>query len=283
MGTNSSSEAAPRRIGIISGGDRMRYPEAYRNQSIWAKENGYDYRFEIATAEGGIQSHFDITLVLLMQRLREYDWLIWLDDDVYVTDFTHGRLEALLDEAETAGASIIMAEGALEPQGFSSYVNAGTLGVRNDAAALEFLSTALGRDLADVREWWDDERLGIFTGGDQDKITKTLLDDGYERHLLRTTPERFNSRMHLYEDSLHEGLLCHFCGHYDRELSLAQFSERWGLSPDLLPLDVAQRYGLRTEGMPRLERRLRERRREMRGRAKRLLKPALSRVRHLRS
>ena len=99
----------------------------------------------------------------------------------------------------------------------------------------------------------------------------------HDRDLLGATwliePERLNSRSHLYPHSPKDGLVCHFCGHYDRELSVAQFARRFNLSPDLIPVELSAQYGIDVSPMSDRERYFREKRRSLRGQLKPYLKP----------
>ncbi len=270
------------RLCIASGADRVRY-RSHVNQAVFAQENGYDYRFDLGVNEGGLRSHFDIKLRVLQRLLPLYEWVMWVDDDVWFTDFRPGLVDAVIDEAEADGKDIVIARGAREPRGFSSFLNSGVILLRRSEAAGRLLEEVLDEPIEAVAAWWDEEKYGIFTHGDQDQIVKVLVDSDLLTSTWLIDPQRLNSRTHLYSASAQDAAICHFCGHYDRELSLAQFAERFGLSPDLLPLDVARRYGLPTMLMPARERALRERRRALRGRLKPYAKPVRDTLRQLRS
>mgnify|MGYP001000414313 CR=1 FL=1 len=162
----------------------------------------------------------------------------------------------------------------------SSFINTGVILIKNAATSFRFIDAVLKHDLNEVRTWWDEQQHGLFTGGDQDKAIMTLLHDGYIDDTLIVTHERLNSRDHLYSRSAHDAFICHFCGHYDRKLSIAHFAKRYHLSPDLLPPSIARKYGLTVATMSPLETALRQRRRNVRGRLKPFLKPVRDKIRN---
>lgn len=265
---------------IVSGADRVRY-RSHVNHAAYAQSFGFDYRFDFGVAEVPLGSHFDIKLRALQRLLPHYEWVLWIDDDVYFTDFRAGALTEILDEADERGTPIVIAEGAVEPQGFASFINSGVILLKNSAEAAELLSRALAEPVDGVCEWWNEDEYGIFTAGDQDQLVKVLVESGLIDACWRVDPQRLNSRTHLYSASASDAFACHFCGHYDRELSIAQFAERWNLSPDLLPPAVAARFAPDAAHMPQAERTLREKRRELRGRLKPYVKPLVVRARSL--
>ena len=63
---------------------------------------------------------------------------------------------------------------------------------------------------------------------------------------------------------------------------MAYFARDYHLSPDLLPWEVARRYGITTRPMSPAEIRLRQERRDLRGRLKPYLKPLRDRLREVR-
>lgn len=263
---------------IVSGANRVRY-RSHVNHRVFADVNGCDYRFDFGVNLGGLRSHFDIKLRALQRLLPMYEWLLWVDDDVWFTDFRPETFASLLTEADDRAADIVIAKGAVEPRGFSSYPNSGVILLRRSDSASRLLASVLAVPIDEVSEWWDAERFGIFTNGDQDQIVKALHDLELGPRTWLTDPERLNSRSHLYPNSPEDALARHFCGHYDRELSIAQFAARFSLSPDLVPPALADQFGLGVAGMSDLERQLREARRNLRGRSKPFLKPVRDRVR----
>lgn len=257
---------------VVSGADRVRF-RSHANHRVFADLQGFDYRFDLGVNRGGLRSAFDIKVRALQRMLPLYEWVLWVDDDVWFTDLRRQTMKQLLEEADSRGSDIVIAKGAIEPRGFSSYLNSGVILLRRSEAACALLEGVLATPITEVAEWWDEERFGIFTNGDQDQIVKVLMDEDLSSVTWLTEPERLNSRSHLYPKGPHDALACHFCGHYDRELSIGQFARRFALSPDLLPIDIAEQFGLPTTRMSDVEMRLRERRREARGRLKPYLMP----------
>ena len=124
---------------LISGADRVRY-RSHVNHSVFADVNGLDYRFTFGTFRHGLRSNFDIKLRALQHYLSKYEWVMWVDDDCWFTDFTPGMVERIISESHDRGADIVIAQGAVEPKGFSSFLNSGVILLRqsrHSAALLE--------------------------------------------------------------------------------------------------------------------------------------------------
>ena len=137
------------RLCIASGADRVRY-RSHVNQAVFAQENGYDYRFDLGVNEGGLRSHFDIKLRVLQRLLPLYEWVMWVDDDVWFTDFRPGLVDAVIDVAEADGKDIVIARGAREPRGFSSFLNSGVILLRRSEAAGRLLEQVLDEPIEAV-------------------------------------------------------------------------------------------------------------------------------------
>ena len=106
------------RICITSGGDEIRL-RSYVNHAIYAREHGLDYRLETGI-DPHIVTKFDYKVAILRRLLPRYDWLVWMDDDAFFTDFEADNLRRLISEAERDDISLVIAEGPTEPNGFWS-------------------------------------------------------------------------------------------------------------------------------------------------------------------
>ena len=111
------------RICITSGGDEIRL-RSYVNHAIYAREHGLDYRLETGI-DPHIVTKFDYKVAILRRLLPRYDWLVWMDDDAFFTDFEADNLRRLISEAERDDISLVIAEGPTEPNGFWSRINTG--------------------------------------------------------------------------------------------------------------------------------------------------------------
>ncbi|WCC80131.1 hypothetical protein O6R08_00770 [Cutibacterium equinum] len=246
------------RVCIVSGADRFTVP-SYVNQEIWAREFGYDYRLQ-SLPDAGDHNYYFLKPSALRHYLPYYDWVFWVDDDVYFTDFTEDRIAGLIAEAEQAERSIILADGVREPNGWWNVVNAGVMLVRNDEHGLRFLNSVLEPLEQLVAEWWDPEIVGKQCGGDQDVVHYALVELGMRDHALIVDHMRLNARPHHYR-TLKDGTTVHFAGHPDKALSVIDFSRAMGVSDLLVPKALLDKYGMRRQTvlLPGEERRRRMR------------------------
>lgn len=232
-----------RDVCIVSGADFVAI-HSYVNHSVYAREFGYDFRFEAGVAEA-VENVFFFKTAAIERVIERYDWVVWLDDDTFVTDFSVDRIGNLIDAAETEGRSFVVARGPLEPNGFFSFLNSGVMLLKNCPENLEMLRAMNDESLELARLWWNESRFGVFTGGDQDIIIWML----HERDWLSRTKVvdhlELNSRTHHYKTGLQDAFICHFCGHWDKNLSIAQFAQRFGVNQALVPVRLAEKYSIK--------------------------------------
>lgn len=228
---------------IVSGADFVAI-HSYINHSVYAREFGYDFRFEAGVAEA-IENAFFFKTAAIERVIARYDWIVWLDDDTFVTDFSRDRIGDLIAEAEASGHSFVVARGPMEPNGFFSFLNSGVMLLKNCPENLEMLQAMNDESLELARSWWDEAKFGVFTGGDQDIIIWML----HERDWLGRTNIvdhlELNSRTHHYKTRLDDAFVCHFCGHWDKNLSIAQFADRFGTNQALVPAHLADKYSIK--------------------------------------
>jgi hypothetical protein len=234
----------PSAVCIASGGDAIRF-RSYINQAIYARERGFSYHLGIGLSRGA-RSPYEPKFVVIEEMLPHFEWVVWMDDDVYVTDMTHPHLETLLREAESTDAFLVLAEGPVETHGGWTRINTGVMALRNDPRTWELLADARAVNLGDLRVRWDADRFGVFTNGDQDTICWSLH---AKQHLLAGTRivshRLLNSRPHYYEQSLEDAFAVHFCGAGDKMLRVAQFAGRFGLGQELVDEDLLDRWSVR--------------------------------------
>lgn len=242
--TEVVSEVHADDICIVTGGDEVRY-RSYVNHRIYAAESGCDFRLEIGLGEpASTPYHYKFNLI--SQVLPRYRWIVYVDDDVYFTDWRAGRLVELVNEAERGGLWGVLAEGPVEPSGVWSAVNTGVMVLRNDDRTRTVLDAARNMSIDELRTTWDSAADGLFTSGDQDAIWATIKADRVIRDGLEVVGhERLNSRPHLYGDHLDDALAVHFCGPGDKRANVARFAERFGLGHELVPAALLDQYDVR--------------------------------------
>src|SRR5436190_3428845 len=133
---------------IISGCDRIRFP-SYINHRIFAETRGVAYRWSLFETKAGESSFFH-KLQMARDTLREFEWLFWLDDDAYFTDFAWDI------EAYAAGqkSDLLICCGAMNG-GVWTYLNSGAFFLRRSARSAAFLDAALSTNVSTLKTWWD--------------------------------------------------------------------------------------------------------------------------------
>ncbi|EWS81730.1 hypothetical protein [Brachybacterium phenoliresistens] len=269
-------------ICIVSGADEIRL-RSYVNHRIFAHEHQLDYRLECGL-DRDITNPFFFKSAILRRVLPKYAWIAWIDDDAFFTDFERDTIGDQVRQAEESGEFLVIAEGPLEPNGFWSKINSGVVLLRNDARGTELLRRLTSVPLETVRSWWDEDRDGVFTGGDQDQMWWALNESGLLHEARIVSHRDLNSRGHYYESSLTDNAVMHFCGHRDKALGIARFAQRFGIGHELVPDHLLDRYSVRRRSpMGRAELAARAARQEAIGRAKPYLKPIVTAVREQRA
>jgi hypothetical protein len=265
-------------ICLVSGADELRL-RSYVNHTIYARLHDLDYRLECGLDEG-VRTPFFYKTSIIKRVLPRYDWIVWLDDDAYVTDFSRDGFRALVEEAESAGHSIVVAEGPMEPNGFWSVVNTGVMCLKNTSEVFDLLEHMDDKHVDLARDWWREERHGTFTGGDQD-VFVWWMETTRRREKVRIVDHRdLNSRGHYYDHSLSDAFVMHFCGYPDKAIGVVAFAERFGVGQELVPDVLLDRFSAQVRSpMGAVERSLRTQRWRWRGRVKPYLKPVRDRWR----
>lgn len=174
--------------------------------------HGLDYRLECGL-DRGITNKFFYKTSIIRRVLPQYEWIIWIDDDAYFTDFERDNLNQFMDEAEAEDKFLVIANGPTEPNGFWSVINTGVVLLRNDPRTLQLLGLMEKSDLVEVRKWWREDEHGVFTNGDQDQMLWALDTSGLMDGARIVDHRELNSRGHYYHDSLQDAFVMHFCGH----------------------------------------------------------------------
>lgn len=236
--------ASKYKVTIVSGGDEVRQ-RSYVNHKIFSLEHGFDYRLEVGLNEG-IKTKFDYKLNAILHVLPLTDWVLWVDDDIYFTDFSSPSIENLIERMDNSGAYFAVAEGILEPNGFWSKINSGVMLIRSCEEAKVLLEDARKLSLEKVRAEWSDDEDGLFTGGDQDQLWYLIKNNGLEDSgkAIIVDHSSLNSRGHYYSSSLNDNFAMHFCGYPDKALGAAQFARRFGIGQELTPETLLDKYGV---------------------------------------
>lgn len=232
------------RLCVTSGGDEVRY-RSYVNHTVFARVHGFTHHIGVGLAPG-IQTVYYYKFELIREILPHFEWVLYVDDDVYITDIASRSIEELVAKAETDDRFLVVAEGPVEPDGTWTRLNSGVMLLRNDPRTFDFLDAAQTRDLAQIEADWDDATEGLFTHGDQDAIWRVVRDDPSGAAGVAIVDHRLlNSREHYYDTALTDAFAVHFCGPGDKPLRVACFGRRFGLGQELLPTDLLEQYSVR--------------------------------------
>ena len=245
--------AASPRVCVASGGDEVRY-RSYVNHKVFAGLPGFTHHIGIGLAPG-IDTVYYYKFELVREILPHFDWVLYLDDDVYVTDLKSPAVEELIAEATDSDAFLVIAEGPREPDDTWTRVNSGVLLLRNDPRTFAFLDAAQAWDLEAIRSDWSETDEGLYTFGDQDAIWRTIRDHPeFTEGVTIVGHRRLNSRAHYYDGDLNDAFAVHFCGPGDKPLKVARFGRRFGMGQELVPEELLDRFSVRRrEEMPRRE------------------------------
>ena len=234
----------PARVCVVSGGDEVRY-RSYVNHTVFAREHGFTHHIGIGLAPG-IATVYHYKFEVVREVLPHVDWVLYVDDDVYVTDFGSQAIEEHLADAEARDLFLVIAEGPVETDGVWTKVNSGVMLLRNDPRAFAFLDAAQTRDLAAIEADWSPQDEGLYTFGDQDAIWRVIRDDPQVAAGTAVVGHRvLNSREHYYGDDPTDAFAVHFCGPGDKPLRVAVFGRRFGWGQELVPDDLLDRYSVR--------------------------------------
>jgi hypothetical protein len=228
---------------IISGCDSIRFP-SHINHRIFAETRGVAYRWSLFETKSD-ESPFFHKLRTARDALGEFEWVFWLDDDAFFTDFGWD-IEAY---AARQQSDLVICRGTMNA-GVWTYLNSGAFFLRRSARSVAFLDAALNADLSAIREWWDPSIGGKFTAGDQDILTYLLLADprfAADFCLRREFPE-FNSRDYHYRERPDERRVLHLIpgkrNRIGKRATLERFAGRMGLPLHLVPPDIAACFNL---------------------------------------
>jgi galactosyl transferase GMA12/MNN10 family len=232
-------DATSPRIGILSGyypGTRF---NSQVNHRLYAHRHGYRYVFD-PTPRFDPRTYMR-KLEAVQEYLELFDWLFWIDDDAYFTNFSI-PLESFIELAPDADFIVCKSPST---KALSTRISSGQFLLRNTARSHRFVAAALATDLTQVQAWWG-SHLGLFTKGDQDALV----------YLMETDPmfaapfcsildhQHFNNRDFEYESRLEEHFLLHFTGKKKVQDKL-RFCERMGVNEYICPPDLIHTLALR--------------------------------------
>jgi hypothetical protein len=226
---------------ILSASSRIR-TAAPLNHRIYADWIDVPYVFD--SAPSTVDRIYLHKIDALLRLLPRAEWVFWIDDDAFFTDFSIDLRRFLADVGDV---DLVFCRSPINPRGGWTWMSAGQFFLRRSDASLELLRAVASTDLGAVRAWWDPETYGLFTNGDQDALVYQLMgpDGGRWRDRFVQLPwEAFNSRPYHYEARLDEHFICHFAvpGGRPKAEVVAEFATRLGTTNALCDAALIEPY-----------------------------------------
>ena len=220
---------------IVSGGKHSRL-QSHLNHQAYALRHSYDFHHDLTPYPppliGPTISGSYFKLQAVENVLHRYEWVFWLDDDAFFTDFDRPIANFLLNLAPSI--FFLVCKSPINPRKQNPFLNSGAFFIRNCTEGFAFLQEVQRTRVGIVRSWWNRDELGRFTRGDQDSITYVL----HQQNLLACTKfcasEDFNARHYHYKEALNEHLVIHFPGK-KKENTIAKFAARFGANTIFTP------------------------------------------------
>ena len=219
-------------IAIVSGCTQLRYA-SYVGHQLYARRHGTGYHLELAPFEG-VDGYWH-KVAAVAAHLDEHDWVVWLDDDAFITDLNSTFIRDTIAAAEENEAWLVIAPSVEdELNGAWAAYNSGVFALRNTADARTLLESLRDAPMAAIETWWDESRLGVFTHGDQDALVWFMEERGQPGAIHWADPMRWNARPWHYLGRIDALPVCHFPGHPDKTLAIADFARRMGTDETLV-------------------------------------------------
>ncbi|MGH1421185.1 MAG: hypothetical protein ACRBEQ_05160 [Hyphomonas sp.] len=235
---------SPQNILVLSGASLMRYPTML-NHRAYCDRHGYAYRFD-SSPRKHVQKFFFHKLHALCEALHSSDWLFWLDDDAAFMQLDT-PLETLVPEMSAADPGTvpdtIFCKSPVN-NGIWTHISSGNFLIRNTASSHALLKACLATELRKVRDWWDKDKYGFYTGGDQDALVYQIETTAeWQAKSLILPYDRFNCRSFHFEQP-DDHFLVHFTKAPGKTKldQMIEFSARMGLDDFLLPPGAADDY-----------------------------------------
>jgi hypothetical protein len=193
--------------------------------------HGYGYRFDLTPRP--LSSVFDHKIHAILDCPIDGDWWFWIDDDAFFTQFDTPLGE--LDVAFDSDRLLIFPRSPVNPLGGWTFLSSGNFFFRSTRKTHEFFQRVLTTDLRQVEAWWDAEKYGMFTNGDQDKIVWNLVRGEAAGDIHALVPyETFNTRPYHFSSPT-DFFLVHFAvPGISKQEAIRQFQLRFRYPDDSL-------------------------------------------------
>lgn len=196
------------KLGVVSGFYPGRRFNSHVNHAAYCHAHGYYYID--ASQPGFDRRRFFRKIEVIHKYLDLFDWLYWIDDDAYFTDFSK-PLHAFLGLVEAE--HMLICKSPSTKKIFTKF-SSGQFFLKNSADSKAFLEAACKVDLAQVKANFWREDLGFFSNGDQDAfVYLTETHPRFSQGFIKIVDHNlFNNRDFEFQQRLDEHFLVHFTG-----------------------------------------------------------------------
>lgn len=221
------------RLGVVSGFYPGRRFNSHVNHAAYCQAHGYHY---IDASSPGCDSRRYFRKVEMIESYLDlFDWVFWIDDDAYFTDFSKPLLDFLgmLDDQH-----MLICKSPSTKKLFTKF-SSGQFFLKNSPAAKEFLRLSRKVDLKFVRNKFWNKDLGFFSGGDQDAfIYLTETHPFFSKNFVKIIDHNhFNNRDFEFLKRPDEHFLVHFTGR-EKIKSKREFCARLALNRYIVPSNI---------------------------------------------
>lgn len=226
---------------ILSGCDIIRFPTII-NHKYYADRHDYRYRFDISPHADRRNVYFH-KLSAIEDAIQDADWIFWLDDDAAFSQ-PDRRLEEVVPELLDDSVCAIFCSSPINPQGGWTFISSGNFFVRNSESGKELIRLAKETNLDEVKAWWDEKSLGMFTYGDQDAIVYQIkTNKKFEKSVKVLEYQRFNARPYHFTRA-NEYFIVHFTNllGVTKSMQMKEFASTYGLNEFLVSEGVFSKY-----------------------------------------
>jgi hypothetical protein len=228
---------------ILSGSTRLRYPTLL-NHRVYADRHGYRYRFDISPRRN-IANPFFHKLKAIADALQDCEWLFWIDDDAAFTQIDTA-FETLMPELQQSPQPYSIFCNSPVNRGMWTYLSSGNFFIHSCSGSRELIDACLRTNLEEVERWWNIDKYGLFTNGDQDTIVYQIESTPrFADGCLRVEYTRFNTRPFHFEHH-QQHFLVHFTNVPDmsKREQMRVFAARFGLNEFLVSDEQAAPYAV---------------------------------------
>ncbi|MDR1678857.1 MAG: hypothetical protein LBR81_03680 [Prevotellaceae bacterium] len=225
-------------ICLVSGGqyskDSLDRVASRTNHNCYAMEHGYNYLC-INKSYSNLQKPYFFKIAAVKEILPSYEWVVWLDNDTFFTDFSSSCFSELIATAEDNW--LIIADSPKLANRKSPIVNSGVFLIKNTQKAFAFLDEILLTPLEQIKLYYDESKYGFWTNGDQDSIIYSCDKNNWEGVKI-IDHNLMNSRKYEYTNSIEDHFILHLPGEKNKLLTLNSFARKFDCALSLIPKNI---------------------------------------------